>query len=126
MPDIFIPVQRTAGLKFYNVSVNKGILFQFVFYYTDRNRQALKSYKDAADFDKRFKTTTAIYGEYVAYAEKNGLKYTPAETASSMTAINSLLKSYIARNLYDEKGFYPIFLKTDPAFVKAVETLSGK
>ncbi|MFZ4549895.1 MAG: S41 family peptidase, partial [Bacteroidales bacterium] len=33
MPDIFVPVDRNPNLKFYNESVNKGILYQFAFDY---------------------------------------------------------------------------------------------
>ncbi len=126
MPDIFIPVEHNAGLKFYNESVNKGILYQFAFEYTDRNRASLGSYKEAVQFDKAFNVSSGIYSEYVAYAEKNGIKYTAAETAASQQHISELMKSYIARNLYDAKGFYPIFLPTDKAFQKAIETLGKK
>jgi carboxyl-terminal processing protease len=126
MPDIFIPIERNTGLKFYNESVNKGILYQFAFDYTDRNRAGLKFYKDASQFDKTFEVTGSIYSEYIAYAEKNGIKYPPAETASSQQHISDLMKSYIARNLFDAKGFYPIFLRSDKTFQKAVEVLSKK
>ena len=126
MPDIFVPVERNVGLKFYNESITKGILYQFAFDYTDRNRATLGTFKDATQFDKMFKVTGGIYSEYIAYAEKNGIKYPAAETAASQQRINELMKSYIARNLYDSKGFYPIYLPTDKAFQKAVETLGKK
>jgi len=124
MPDIFIPIERNADLKFYNESVNKGILYQFAFDYTDRNRASLKTYKDIGQFDKTFNVNGTLFSEYVAFAEKSGIKYTPAETASSQKQINDLMKSYIARNLFDSKGFYPIFLRTDDAFKKSLEVLS--
>ncbi len=123
MPDIFIPIERNANLKFFNESVNKGILYQFAFDYTDSNRAKFASYKDAAQFDRSFQVTSGMYADYVAYAEKNGIKYPPAETASSQLRISELMKSYIARNLYDSKGFYPIFLRSDKAFQKAIEVL---
>jgi carboxyl-terminal processing protease len=126
MPDIFIPVERNPGLKFYNESVNKGILYQFAFDYTDGNRAKFSSYKDATQFDKMFQVTAGMYSDYIAYAEKNGIKYPPAETTTSQQRINELMKSYIARNLYDSKGFYPIFLRTDKTFQKALETLEKK
>ena len=126
MPDIFVPVERTAALKFYNESVNKGILYQFAFDYTDGNRSKFSSYKDATQFDKTFNINSGMYSEYIAYAEKNGIKYSPAETAASQLKINELMKSYIARNLYDAKGFYPIYLRTDKTFVKAIEEFAKK
>jgi len=126
MPDIFIPIERNAALKFYNESVNKGILYQFAFDYTDANRAKFSSYKDANQFDKLFQVTGSMFTDYVAYAEKNGIKYSPAETTASQQRISELMKSYIARNLYDLKGFYPIFLRTDKTFQKALETLEKK
>jgi carboxyl-terminal processing protease len=126
MPDIFIPVERNADLKFYNESVNKGILYQFAFDYTDGNRLKFSSYKDATQFDKSFEVSSSMYTDYIAYAEKNGIKFTPAETAPSQQRISELMKSFIARNLYDSRGFYPIFLRTDKAFQKALETLGKK
>jgi carboxyl-terminal processing protease len=125
-PDIFIPVEHSATLKFYNESVNKGILYQFAFDYTDSNRARFNAYTDAAQFDKMFSVSNGMFSEYVIYAEKNGIKYPAAETAASQLKISELMKSYIARNLYDSQGFYPIFLRTDNAFQKAMEELGKK
>jgi carboxyl-terminal processing protease len=126
MPDIFVPVERATGMKFYNESVNKGILYQFAFDYTDNNRSKFSSFKDAVRFDKTFEVGGGLYNEYIAYAEKNGIKYPPAETAMSQLKVSELMKSYIARNLFDAKGFYPIFLRSDKTFQKAMETLGKK
>ena len=126
MPDVFIPIERIAALKFFIESVNKGILYQFAFHYTDSNRAALKAYKDVNRFDKSFLVTESLYSEYVAYADKNGIKYPPAETAASKQRIGELMKSYISRNLFDSEGFYSINLRTDQAFLKAVEVLGKK
>jgi carboxyl-terminal processing protease len=124
MPDIFIPVERATGLKFYNESVNKGILYQFAFEYTDKNRAQLKQYADAVAFINRFSVSPAMFSEFVSYAEKNGIKYPSADISASRNHVSNLLKSYIARNLFDAKGFYPIFLPTDNGFKKAVEVLA--
>jgi len=126
MPDIFISVERNTTLKFYNETVNKGILYQFAFDYTDRSRATLRSYKNATQFDNNFQVSQALFDEFVAFAEKSGIKYLPAETLACRQKVNELMKSYIARNLYDEKGFYPIYLRTDKAFAKAVEVLGKK
>jgi carboxyl-terminal processing protease len=126
MPDIFVPVERNPSLKFYNESVNKGILYQFAFDYTDRNRASLSAYKDAIRFDKSFLVSGSVYNEYIAFADKNGIKYSAAETSASQQRISDLMKSHIARNLYDSKGFYPIYLRTDDAFKKAIEVLEKK
>jgi len=126
MPDVFIPIETNANLKFFNQSVNKGLLYQFSFDYTDNNRPRFKSYKTANQFDRQFQVTGTMFSEYVAYAEKNGIKYSGVETIASQQRISELMKSYIARNLFDLEGFYPIYLRTDNAFQKALEILSMK
>jgi carboxyl-terminal processing protease len=123
MPDIFVPVERNAALKFYTETVNKGLLFQFAFEYTDANRKDLAQYRSPEEFARKFVVSPAMYSNLVAYAEKNGLAASPAETATSRTAACELLRSYIGRNLFDAQGFYPIYLQTDKTFLKALDVL---
>jgi carboxyl-terminal processing protease len=123
MPDIFIPLERGAAFKFYNESFNKGIIYQFAFDYTDQHRAELKKYADAKAFDNGFSITPGIYSEYVAYAGKNGIVSTPQEIASSSQRLSDLIKAFIGRNLFDDKGFYPIYLRTDKGFLRAVKEM---
>lgn len=123
MPDIFIPVERNPEYRYYNEILGKGLVHQFAFQYTDKNRSDLRKFSGVNDFDKNFKITPGILTEFVNFAESrevprdnNGLAFVKSE-------LENLLKALIARNLYDEKGFYPIFLRTDPAFLKALEEL---
>ena len=37
--------------------------------------------------------------------------------------IKTFLKAYIGRNIFDNKGFYPVIHAVDNAFIKAVEVL---
>jgi len=125
MPDIFIPVERNPEYRYYNEILSKGLVHQFAFQYTDKNRSDLRKFSGVNDFDKNFKITPGILTEFVNFAESrevprdnNGLAFVKPE-------LENLLKALIARNLYDEKGFYPIFLRTDPAFLKALEELES-
>lgn len=124
MPDVFIPVERDSSLAFFNESANKGLLYQFAFDYSDRHRNELMKFKDWNSFDRYFSITPALYGEFVAYAEKNGVKAAPAARSSSELRIAGLLKAFIARNIYNDAGFYPIYLRTDKTFLKAVEIVN--
>jgi carboxyl-terminal processing protease len=124
MPDIFVPLERGVAFKFYNESFSKGIIYQFAFDYTDQHRSDFKKYADPKAFDHSFSVTPALYSEYVAYAQKNGIVATPQETAASAEHLCDLMKAFIARNLFDDAGFYPIYLRTDKAFQKAVLELS--
>jgi carboxyl-terminal processing protease len=123
MPDVFIPIEKDTKLKYYNEVVNKGTLYQFAFDYTDASRNQLKRFGSAEGFDKNYKVEPTLYSRFVAYALKNDIKGDPASIAAARTHIEDLLKAYIARNLYDDKGFYPVYLRTDKTFIAAIEAL---
>ncbi|RLD52023.1 MAG: peptidase S41, partial [Bacteroidetes bacterium] len=50
--------------------------------------------------------------------DKEGLDYANAK-------IKVLIKAYIGRNLYDDKGFYPILLPSDSVFMKALDLIEN-
>ncbi len=120
MPDVFIPLERRPEFKFYNESFNKGILYQFAFDYTDLHRQEFKRFKEVNSFDSGFVISEAVYKEFISFAEKNGIKPTQSEIVTSAGKIRELMKAFIARNLFDDKGFYPIYLRSDNGFAKAL------
>jgi carboxyl-terminal processing protease len=123
MPDIFIPLERGAEYKFYNESFSKGIIYQFAFDYTDQHRAEFKRFADVKAYDKGFSITPALYSEYIAYASKNGINATAQDAASSSKRLSELMKAFIARNLFDDKGFYPIYLRSDKGFLRAVQEI---
>jgi len=122
MPDIYVPIEKDSLLKYYNKVVNKGSVFQFAFDYTDKYRKKLV-YKTFAEFNKSFMITDDIYGEFVRYAEKDGVRREGKNLQLSDSRIKTLLKAYIGRNILDNAGFYPLLNSDDPAFLKAVAAL---
>jgi carboxyl-terminal processing protease len=123
MPDIFIPIITDSIHSYYNSLANKGLIFQFAFDYTDRNRTELTSYKDFMDFDRRFNISNKVFSELVAYAKENGVKASREEVNISKDKIKILFKAFVARNIFDEKGFYPIYHQVDTTFKRAVYEL---
>lgn len=121
MPDIFIPVEKNESYQYYNSVLNKGLIHQFTFEYTDRHRAALNKYRNFDDFNKRFTIDNGFMNEFTAYAEKEGVSTDLKGLAYTRYEMTNLMKALIARNLFDEKGFYPIYLKTDKTFKKAIE-----
>jgi carboxyl-terminal processing protease len=124
MPDVFIPVEKDSALSFYNETANKGLLYQFAFDYSDRHRAEILQNKDWRSFDKAFRIAPALYSEFVAYAGKQGVNVDARRVASSHYRISELLKAFIARNIYNDAGFYPIYLRNDKAFLKALEIVN--
>ncbi len=123
MPDIYIPLHMDKNLEYYNQLTNKGTIYQFAFEYTDKNRKAFTAFKNAQDYVQNFRIDENIMNEFTAYATKNGVPKNLKGYAASIGKVKIMLKAFIGRNIFDDKGFYPVYLQTDAAFLKAVEEL---
>ncbi|MFO7657731.1 MAG: S41 family peptidase [Bacteroidales bacterium] len=125
MPDIFVPFD-TAGVTDYLIQVrNKGLIYKFALDYADLNRAKLEKLQSAKDYVK-YLTARNILNQFVDYAATEGVKPDQEEIAVSEKILENHLCAYIARNIIDNKGFYPIIQDIDNALQKAIGELSGK
>jgi len=125
MPDIYVTVERDENLRYFNAVANLGLIYQFAFDYTDRQRESLRRYTDVNDFIARFRISEAIFNDFVEFASSQGVKADQGSIQKSTQRISQLLKAFIARNILDDEGFYPIYLQTDRTFNKALEVLNS-
>ena len=123
MPDVFVPLEKDSTLRYYNLCINKGLVYQWAFDYTDRNRPGLQRYKNIDQFDQSFALSDPMYAEFIKYAEKKGVKRQGIDLSKSDRYVRTMLKAYIGRNILDNEGFFPILNMIDPAFNKAVQML---
>lgn len=123
MPDIFIPLVTDSIRTYYNILANKGLIFQFAFEYTDANRVKLNKYRDFKQFDQKFIMTDAVYADLVTFAEDKGITESRESIKISKDKIDTLFKAFVARNVYNEEGFYPIYHQIDTTFKRAVYEL---
>ena len=126
MPDIYVPLVDDSTEYYFNRIVNLGLLYQYAFDYTDRHRQQLKQYQTVAAFDQRFAVTDAMFDEMVRLADERGIVGTEEQRQVARREANTLLKAYIARNLFDDEGFYPIYAPMDEILHRALLELRGE
>lgn len=122
-PDVFVGIQRDERLGYYNALVNSGILYQYCFDYTDRERERLRAYPTIEAFDQRYKLGSDVFQGLVNEASRQGITVSEDEMSFSRNKIEGLMKAYIARNLFNDAGFYKLFNQQDETFLKAVEIL---
>ena len=123
MPDVYVPLVDDSTEYYFNRIANLGILYQYAFDYSDQHRQELSRYKTLDDFIQSFRVTDAMFNELVVRAEKKGLKGDATEKQVARREADILLKAYIARDLFGEEGFYPIYRPMDDVLQKALEAL---
>ena len=66
-----------------------------------------------------------MFAELVKLADEKGVKGREEEKQVARREADILLKAYIARNLFDDEGFYPIYAPMDDVLQKAIEVLEG-
>ena len=126
MPDIYVPLVDDSTEYYFNRIVNKGLLYQYAFDYTDKHRQQLQRYKTVEAFDKGFAVTDAMFDALVKQAGEKGIKGTEEQRQVARREADILLKAYIARDLFDDEGFYPIYAPMDEVLQRALQELRGK
>ncbi len=123
MPDIFIPLD-TTGLSPYFMAVRPQI-YRFALKYTENNREILNRIKDTKEMEK-YLNSQKLLDQFTDFASRNGIKKDIEGIKISGKLIHTQLKAYIARNILDNKGFYPILNEIDNTFQYAVNYLKDK
>lgn len=118
MPDVFIPVDTSGYSNYFRDLRNKGIIYQYAFEFVDKNREQMKNIKTHEEVI-RFLKNKSIINHLVAYAEKKGIKPDYKGLEQSRSVIEIQLKAYIARDIIDDIGFYPIIRELDKTLIEA-------
>ncbi len=122
MPDYFIPIDTTYHTMYLTNVINHGLIYQFAFNYTDKNRNKLNKltgYKAIA----KYLNNQKIYKLFNAYSKNKGFEPSEYELQRSDRIITVYLKAYILRNLIDDNGFYPMLNTIDKSVIKAKQVL---
>jgi carboxyl-terminal processing protease len=125
MPDVFIP-RDTAGMtEFYSQVTRRGLVYRFAFDYADRNRNSLSGFNTAAELNRHL-DRQSLMNDFLSFAEREGLKGDSEQITKSRNIMHTQIKAYIARNVMDNEGFYPIISSIDDALQKSVQLLKGE
>jgi len=123
MPDIFVPVDTTRLSKYLSAVFSKGLVNQFAFDYADKNRTTLIAYKSFEKFNQQFLVSENMLNDFILYAEKNGVKKDEHGIKISADYIRLQIKAIIARNIWNDEGYYPVILSDDTILKRALEEL---
>lgn len=120
MPDKFVPVD-TSGISNYFLKV-RPLIYQFALKYTQNNRETLKKFTESGEFEN-YLNKQGLLDQFIRYTSDNKIKTDPVGLKISGNVIHIQLKAYIARNILDNKGFYPIWEQIDTTLKYAIEYL---
>jgi carboxyl-terminal processing protease len=122
MPDVFIPIDTIGYTTYYAEVRNRGLMYGFAFEYADQNRTKLSEYKDIEHLEK-YLDNIHLLDAFVNFASKKGVAVKSKEIQISRELILTQVKAYIARDILDNAGFYPIISRIDNTLQKAIQVL---
>lgn len=120
MPDYFVPLDVQQHSAFLDQLQAKYVLQEYALTYVDQHREALTAMAWEGYY-KEFEVSELMLKQLLVQAEKAGLPYDDQAFRAAKRRIKLLLKAYIARNIWREQGFYPIYHQNDEEFQKALQ-----
>ena len=126
MPDIFIPLDTLGITPYYNKVWNMNVLYRYTLDFTDKHRSEIDAIKSLSQLDSMFERHNLVE-DFVAYAERHGIKRNRKDIATSRSIISAQLRAYIGRNtpLSDAAFYYNIY-PNDKVLQRAVEEITNK
>ena len=120
MPDIFIPLDTNSYHSSISEAIRKDLIRQFAFDYTNQHREELES-QNLSNFIALFEINSNDFDQLVAFCKSSDVTLTLADLSENDKHILSTqLKAYIARNIWNDDGFFPVIHKIDYTFQQAI------
>jgi carboxyl-terminal processing protease len=126
MPDFFIPLDRDSNAMAFNEIYNSGLLIEFTFNYANEHKtEILRKYTSAEEFVEKMSVSDVTVSQFMKFYQSKGRTVTSLNS-TSQKELRLWLKALIGRNIYEEKGFYPVINSTDKTILKALEVINKK
>ncbi len=122
-PDVFVPLDTTGRSRYLSEVIYSGLVNDFAFGYADKERKKLSAYKTFQVFNKSFFITEEVFNEFVKYSRKNKVMANAKQNKGSEEIIKIQLKALIARNIWNNEGYYPVIQSRDNVLKKAIELM---
>ncbi|MFO7617563.1 MAG: S41 family peptidase [Bacteroidales bacterium] len=122
MPDYFVPIDTTGITPLYRRINQINLIYRFALIYADRHREELSAFTSPTDLTDYLETVN-ILELFKEYARSQGITSGPSAWAVPSPVFRIQLQAYVARNILDNEGFYPIIQELDKALLKALEVL---
>ncbi|MCZ8022105.1 MAG: S41 family peptidase [Cyclobacteriaceae bacterium] len=122
MPDYFVPLDTTQNSEYLSELYIANVINEYTFDYADKNRSMLQ----ALTFEKYFSdfiVTDAMLTDLVEAGKKAKVKPNPKDLAKHKALFQLHVKAQIARKIWGNEGFYPLFNQTNEVLQQALKLL---
>ncbi len=124
-PDVELSYNLYKKSESYSNLLKKGLIYKYCFDYLDKNRADFAKYKNGNDFLNRYDISPTMYKQMINFAISQEVDVNTI-TNDEVKEIKSLMKSYLAQNLYGEEYFYKIYLGIDEDIKKSLSYFTSR
>lgn len=122
MSDVFVPRDTTGITSYYIRVADKGLLREYAYVYTERNRERLERFDTWSDAAEYLSNQSLVYS-FADYAYSRGIRKQPYLIEQSRRLIQNQLEALIVRNIFGEDGFYQLYQRDDKMILTAAEMI---
>jgi carboxyl-terminal processing protease len=119
-PDVFVPIDTNYDLKAFAELRND--IPEFIYQQMPNIKLQLTQYESAASFQKNYTIDESLFNHYIAYIERQK-NPSMAKVKLLDKKLKIMMKAYIARQMWNNEGFYRIINEMDATFETAVRSL---
>jgi len=126
MPDTFVPLDTTLNETF--VIQVRSVIPEFTYEHFNNNQEYYRNFKSADEYRSNYSVDDALYTKFKDYVKQTDLedvKYDEAILNRDKETIKTYIKAYIARQLWQSDGFYPIIHELDETLKEAYQKIHG-
>jgi carboxyl-terminal processing protease len=120
MPDYFVPLDTTLNSHYLNELYTSTAIQEYTFNYADIHRDRLLE-KGLQDFKKNFNVSQDMIDGLVKVGIRNKVKPDYKDLRQRRELFEVHIKAQIARKLWGNEGFYPVFNETNEVFLQGVK-----
>lgn len=123
IPDVFVPVDTSYNLEYFFLV--RSFVPEFIYNYYSDNQSLFMQYKESDYFRTNFEVTDNLYNRFLEYSVKQGLKKNDKELSLISPKIKTLMKAYLAKQMWKDDGFYPVMNTIDNTFLEAYKIVQN-
>jgi carboxyl-terminal processing protease len=120
MPDYFVPLDTTLNSHYLNELYTSTALQEYTFTYAERHKEELQQ-KGFETFFSKFIVTDDMINDLMATGTRNKVKPDYKEVRLKKGLFKIHMKAQIARKMWGNDGFYPVFNETNEVFQQAIK-----
>jgi len=123
VPDYFVPLDTTGRSEWLYKVLAASIISGFVFDFVDQNSALLNAYSSPKDYADNFTISKELFNSFLSKARQSGVASNTSEIEQSKSWIMKRLKTSIARQKWNDLGFFTVFNAEDSCIKKSLELL---